>query len=279
MLVHAASQPHESARSEDSSVPLEAAFFRVLTDIIVITLTSTSCCTLRCTTCGGWTALLRCSLAHDNGAPYRSWGTPGFNGGVQLHHLARMRGHQYSVVLGDYAAGRHPEWTALEPSLGDQTLFTHICLRHGQLCRTLPCGWNRQLNTGRFAHSSFARDHSCSAACSLTHYNQPLLEQLLPALQRREGAPSCAACRAAVAQLKNHTQRGVGLGATQRIPSNARWRWGASKEFMGGVIERCCCAEQVRSQLPVPEGGVRASFPSDHEIRATTFNGERPLDA
>ena len=211
------------------------------------------------------------ALAHDNGAPYRSWGTPGFNGGVQLHHLARMRGHQYSVVLGDYAAGRHPEWTALEPSLGDQTLFTHICLRHDQLCRTLPCGWNRQLNTGRFAHSSFARDHSCSAACSLTHYNQPLLEQLLPALQRREGAPSCAACRAAVAQLKNHTQRGVGLGATQRIPSNARWRWGPSKEFMGGVIERCCCAEQAEelSPLPVPEGGVRASFPSDDEIRAS----------
>ena len=61
-----------------------------------------------------------------------------------------------------------------------------------------------------------------------------------------------------VAQLKNHTQRGVGLGATQRIPSNARWRWGPSKEFMGGVIERCCCAEQAEelSPLPVPEGGV-----------------------
>ena len=40
---------------------------------------------------------------------------------------------------------------------------------------------------------------------------------------------------------------------------------------MGGVIERCCCAEQAEelSPLPVPEGGVRASFPSDHEIRAS----------
>ena len=189
------------------------------------------------------------------------------------------------MILGAYAAGRHPEWTALEPSLGDQTLFTHICLRHGQLCRTLPCGWNRQLNTGRFAHASFARDHSCSAACSLTHYNQPLLEQLLPALQRREGAPSCAACRAAVAQLKNHTQRGVGLGATQRIPSNARWRWGHPRSSWG--LSSAAALNKQRSQpLPVPEGGVRASFPSDHEIELllyaslkTTFNGERPLDA
>ena len=150
-------------------------------------------------------------------------------------------------------------WDRIEPSLGDQTLYTHMCLSEPHLCHRLPCGWNRQLSTRYYTASEFVSTwHKCETRCRLLHFNQPLLEQLLPALQRREGAPSCAACRAAVAQLKNHTQRGVGLGATQRIPSNARWRWGPSKEFMGGVIERCCCAEQAEelSPLPVPEGGV-----------------------
>ena len=169
------------------------------------------------------------------------------NGGVQLHHLARMRATarssatdeeaagSWDAVLRRCAAGGCSSWDAVEPSLGDQTLYTHMCRGQAHLCHRLPCGWNRQLSTRFYTAKDFTQKwHACTSRCRLLHFNQPLLEALVPVLQPPGRTVSCAECRNALAGLENKTKASGSR--------NPKFTWGASKQYMARVVEECCCA-------------------------------------
>lgn len=171
----------------------------------------------------------------------------GRNGGVQLQHLARMRDgimktSSYDELLREYAAGGVSSrgfglrgWDRTEPNLGDQTLYTHLCGVAPQLCHRVPCGWNRQMSTRYYTSANFlTRWHNCSTRCHMLHFNQPLLEQLVPELQRPRGrTPDCAECRGALARLENRTRAARS--------SNPKFSWGESKQYMARMVESCCC--------------------------------------
>ena len=186
----------------------------------------------------------------------------GYNGGVQLHDLARMRATardgiaddaiaaasrsgspslgasaSWDATLRHCAAGFCPGWDNIEPSLGDQTLYSRVCKGGPHLCHRLPCGWNRQLSTRYYTASEFVSTwHTCETRCRLLHFNQPLLEQLVPELQRPGHPASCAECRLALANLENRTRASHSR--------NPKFTWGTSKVYMASVVEGCCCAQR-----------------------------------
>lgn len=196
----------------------------------------------------------------------------GVNGGVQLQHLSRMRAAtlagdssleskaaSWSSVLRRCAAGGCRTWDSIEPSLGDQTLYTHMCHIEPHLCHRLPCGWNRQLSTRYYTAPGFLQTwHSCASRCHLIHFNQPLLENLVPALQRPGRPPSCVECRGALGTLENQTR----LSGSR----NPKFTWGASKVYMAQVIEGCCCAHDNL-------GHVLHPTPVDAPIQKTSKDG------
>ena len=203
--------------------------------------------------------------------------TQGYNGGVQLHHLSRMRaaaaaaaaatnttggvapmtpGHAvtYDEALHRCASGACWGWDRVEPGLGDQTLYTYLCTVQPQLCQRLPCGWNRQMSTRYFTAHGFQQMHACADAdassgtsirggssCHLLHFNQPLLEGLVPRFQRVSSPHptplTCDECIAAVDALENRTR------AT--ASANPKFSWAASKVHMAKVIKGCCCGEDT----------------------------------
>ena len=82
------------------------------------------------------------------GLPAREQGFPGFNSGVALLHLSRMRASiEYNAMMQDGA----PLLQALAQQLlfkghlGDQDLFTLLYIRHTEWFSVLPCHYNRQL--------------------------------------------------------------------------------------------------------------------------------------
>lgn len=177
--------------------------------------------------------------------------TIGYNGGVQLHHLERMRASglasaaatssTFGETLRGYASGSYAGWDRTEPNLGDQTLYTHLCHKEPHLCHSLPCGWNRQMSTRYYsAHDFTSKWHACPSRCKLLHFNQPLLEGIVPVLQTANRPSSCAECRAALAGLENRTRSSGSR--------NPKFMWGASKVYMARMIDSCCCP------APVSEG-------------------------
>ena len=169
-----------------------------------------------------------------------------FNGGVQLHHLRRMRGDpmasSFHESLTHCAAGGCVGWDRVEPSLGDQTLYTDLCNREPHLCQVVSCGWNRQMSTKFYSVPGFATGwHACSSRCRLLHFNQPLLETLAPLLQQSKGHPSCTVCRSALVDLENRT-RASGS-------HNPKFTWGASKQHMARLIGDCCCPPKTTDDI------------------------------
>lgn len=73
-------------------------------------------------------------------------GFPGFNSGVILLDLARMRASELynSVFQTDLLAALTAKYT-FKGHLGDQDLYTMLGLSHPELFYTLPCEWNKQL--------------------------------------------------------------------------------------------------------------------------------------
>ena len=117
-------------------------------------------------------------------------------------------------------------WDRIEPSLGDQTLYTHMCLSEPHLCHRLPCGWNRQLSTRYFTAADFVQSwHACDARCRLIHFNQPLLERMVPVLQQPGRPPSCAECRAALGDLENAARTSKSKNQSSRgVRASSTWR-------------------------------------------------------
>jgi len=169
----------------------------------------------------------------------------GFNGGVQLHYLSRMRGSlEYEEQLrlcGSGACLRH----AASRRLGDQTLYSELCVRDPSLCHMLPCGWNRQLSTRFWHREDFKARHRCtksSGDASLIHGNQPLLELAVFWLQEEtgnafgRGRPTCRGCVQAITTLKSH--------AVNRSTRNPRHKWGSDKLWMSEVLLSSCCPKR-----------------------------------
>lgn len=208
-------------------------------------------------------------IVPEQGPTYARLKLKGLNGGVQLHHLERMRttagfrltssetgnrdstlvtsadtmdGSSFDAILRRCASGGCPGWDRVEPSLGDQTLYSYVCHHESDLCRSLPCGWNRQMSTRFYTAQDFtSKWHVCTSGCSLLHFNQPLLEALVPSLQKGNRQPSCNECRVALSELKNRT-RASGS-------HNPKFKWGTSKQYMAQHIESCCCSREHEGEL------------------------------
>lgn len=73
-------------------------------------------------------------------------GLPGFNSGVMLHHLERMRTNDaYSSLLNGQTVKQLADKYDFQGHLGDQGLYTLLNVEHERLFFVLPCNWNRQL--------------------------------------------------------------------------------------------------------------------------------------
>ena len=136
-------------------------------------------------------------LANEQAPLYAELSRRGFNGGVQLAHLQRMRRADsvYDAQLRAAASGGYGHIGYL----GDQTMFSVMRDRAPSLFYQLPCGWNRQLSNHFVGHPRFAEYYACDEPCSLVHANQPQFKPVIGALQRLRRRPSCADCRAALA--------------------------------------------------------------------------------
>ena len=155
----------------------------------------------------------------------------GTNGGVQLHHLARMR----------LASGRHSPGALYEREiercasgacgrigyLGDQTFYTALRNSTPSLVHRLSCGWNRQLSTHYWSSKAkVAREaHVCEAPCRLVHGNfYPTGKRLVGRLQTittRASRPMCEQC---MHEAEAVYDRKTSAGA-----------------HMMSVLKECCC--------------------------------------
>lgn len=73
-------------------------------------------------------------------------GLTGFNSGVLLMHLEKMRKSElYSQMIEPEVVERLTKKYYFKGHLGDQDFFTLIGMEHEELFKVLPCNWNRQL--------------------------------------------------------------------------------------------------------------------------------------
>ena len=76
----------------------------------------------------------------------KGMGFPGFNSGVVLMKLAKMRQSSlYSSLVKNSTLSELTTKYSFKGHLGDQDFYTLIALEYPQLFYTLPCNWNRQL--------------------------------------------------------------------------------------------------------------------------------------
>lgn len=92
----------------------------------------------------------------------------GFNGGVQLLDLERMRKSKlYNRMLDWHASGNS---SLASGRLGDQTVYTILAHYQPLLIHTLSCEWNRQLAI-TMTRTSY---HVCPYGCAILHTNYGL---------------------------------------------------------------------------------------------------------
>jgi lipopolysaccharide biosynthesis glycosyltransferase len=88
-------------------------------------------------------------------------GHPGFNSGVLLLELSRMRNSTlYNSLLDSAAITQLCDEFHFKGHLGDQDFFTLVSMRYKHLFYVLPCWWNRQL-------CQWWRDHGYSEVFEL----------------------------------------------------------------------------------------------------------------
>ncbi len=128
----------------------------------------------------------------------RALGGVGFNGGVQLLKLRKMRkSKEYSGIVERYADRK---WVAMKEGgigwLGDQTLYSWMSVNASEAAHIffrLPCGWNRQTGTHAAGWKGFWRMHACDSPCKLIHANGPPGHKaFIEALKRDPQGRSCA---------------------------------------------------------------------------------------
>jgi len=102
-------------------------------------------------------------------------GLPGFNSGVLLLDLNRMRQSSlYNSLLDASAINRLTDDFHFRGHLGDQDFFTLLGMRYEQLFYVLPCHWNRQLCRWWGDHGYrdvFESYHACNGNIMVYHGN------------------------------------------------------------------------------------------------------------
>ena len=208
-------------------------------------------------------------------SPFRTFASGwGFNGGVQLMHLERMRdGGLWEAQMRACAAGACGRWIGRE---GDQGLYTAVHERLPSLFHVLPCGWNRQLAHQLFRDDPtlFLRYHeSCSPradnapradrTCRLVHGNVDGMKRVVQAAHERassspNGLLTCDTCRGAV-------EDAYGLGRGVRASDRADLvESGAA--HMVDVLLGCCGCALDHAPAGSTEDGARRNAPARHVL-------------
>ncbi len=101
-------------------------------------------------------------------------GLPGFNSGVLLLDLERMRNSTlYNSLINGPSVKKLTDEFHFKGHLGDQDLFTLLNMKYESLFHVLPCEWNRQLCRWweRGYKSVFDRYFNCDADVKIYHGN------------------------------------------------------------------------------------------------------------
>ncbi|KAG7177737.1 xyloside xylosyltransferase 1-like [Homarus americanus] len=109
------------------------------------------------------------------GSPPTQGGFPGFNSGVVLVDINKLR--KSDIIRKYLSKSKLREKTtyySFQGHLGDQDLYTMIALDHPELFYTIPCGWNRQLCTWWRDHgyrTVFDQYFNCTEEFKILHGN------------------------------------------------------------------------------------------------------------
>ena len=102
-------------------------------------------------------------------------GLTGFNSGVVLMHLERMRSSKfYNQAVQGQIVKEMAERYLFQGHLGDQDFYTLLSLERADLFFVLPCTWNRQLCTwwGDHGYKGVMDEyHTCEGNVNLYHGN------------------------------------------------------------------------------------------------------------
>ena len=169
----------------------------------------------------------------------RALGGRGFNGGVQLLELRRMRASRlYAEALRRYAA--HDARLPMKPGgigwLGDQTLYSWMSVNasgYAPLFSSLACGWNRQIGTHMAGWKGFWSRHACER-CHVLHGNGIAAKVLMAAMQSDPTGESCP-------ELVDGLRR------------DGRFRRGTPDGRMLDLVGRRCC-RPVRERARLQNG-------------------------
>ncbi|XP_065187905.1 xyloside xylosyltransferase 1-like [Sycon ciliatum] len=101
-------------------------------------------------------------------------GLPGFNSGVMLQDLEKMRdADAYRNVLDPKLVAQLADKYQFKGHLGDQDLYSLLVVEHEHLFHTLPCNWNRQLCRWweRGYQDVFEKFFNCDGPVKIYHGN------------------------------------------------------------------------------------------------------------
>ena len=102
-------------------------------------------------------------------------GWPGFNSGVLLLDLDRMRDSTlYNSQLTEKSLARLTAEFTFKGNYGDQDFYTLLGMKYPQLFHRLPCGWNRQLCRSKRRKGEehiFDQYHRCDEEVKIYHGN------------------------------------------------------------------------------------------------------------
>ncbi|KNC76459.1 hypothetical protein SARC_11043, partial [Sphaeroforma arctica JP610] len=131
--------------------------------------------------------------AQNIGMSVSEGGFPGFNSGVMLMRLDRLRKLSlWKHVLEDELMKTLATMYEFKGHLGDQDLYSLLSVPHAELFYTLPCGWNRQLCTwwrdvGGYKEPIFGYYNDCAGDIHVAHgnCNTKIPSELNPLRRRR----------------------------------------------------------------------------------------------
>ena len=157
----------------------------------------------------------------------RALGGLGFNGGVQLLDLGKMRASEhYANLMEAYAT---PGLKPMKPGgigwLGDQTLYSWMSVNSSgarDVFHVLPCGWNRQIGTHMAGWRGFWDRHRCDGRCSLLHGNFADHKRFMESLKQDPTGRSC-------------------LQTVARYRGDRAFRPGTPDARMLDVVANTCC--------------------------------------
>ncbi|XP_012285105.1 xyloside xylosyltransferase 1 [Orussus abietinus] len=109
------------------------------------------------------------------GEPRHSGGYPGYNSGMVLFNLNRLRmSLEYDQIVSKESVEHMTRKYRFKGHLGDQDFYTVLGMERPELIHTVNCGWNRQLCTwwrDRGYADVFANYSQCNSETKLWHGN------------------------------------------------------------------------------------------------------------